>query len=223
MTQTKCFDLSVYLVTDPVMAAASGLVETVAAAVAGGATLVQLRDKDASTRGLISAAKALMDLLNPLGIPLIINDRADVALATGAAGVHLGQDDMPADIARRLMGPGPIIGISASNADHLAAADPDVVDYVGIGHIFATATKPKALPPLGIEGFRDLRERTSLPVVAIGGIDPDTAGPVVAAGADGVAVVSGILRAPDPQAAATQYALAVAAARFSHSRTGGNR
>ncbi len=222
MTPAKSFDLSLYLVTDPAMTASKGLPATVAEAVEGGATLVQLRDKDGSTRTLIDAANALMNLLKPLGVKLIINDRVDVAMAIGADGVHLGQDDMPVTMARRLLGPEAIIGVSISELAHVPTADPDIVDYAGIGHVFPTRTKAKLGPALGIDGFRALRERVAMPVVAIGGIDPDTAGPVMAAGADGVAIVSGIVAAPDPKAAATQYALAVAAARLSHSSTGGN-
>ncbi len=222
MTPSKDFDLSVYLVTDPALTAAKGLAATVAEAVEGGATLVQLRDKEGSTRALIDAANALMSLLKSRGVKLIINDRIDVALAIGADGVHLGQDDMPVAAARRLLGPRAIIGISISEMAHVPTADPAVVDYAGIGHVFPTRTKAKLGPALGIDGFRALRERVAMPVVAIGGIEPDTTGPVIAAGADGVAIVSGIVAAPNPKAAATQYALAVAAARVSHSSTGGN-
>ena len=193
------FDLSVYFITDPEFCRARGLVETVRAAVAGGATMVQLRDPVAKTRALVEEARALVALLRPQGIPLIINDRADVALAADADGLHVGQADLsPAD-ARRLIGPDRILGLSIT-----AEADLAGVDYLGVGPIFATATKPDAAPPIGTAGLRAIATRVSLPIVAIGGIHAGNAGQTIGAGARGIAVVSAIAAAVDPEAATRQ-------------------
>jgi thiamine-phosphate pyrophosphorylase len=211
----KPLDLSVYLVTDPHLCAGLGLVETALAAVHGGASIVQLRDTQAGGRALVEQARALVAALRPLGIPLIVNDRIDVALAADADGVHVGQSDMaPAD-ARALIGPDLILGLSAREPDEIAGADPAVVDYLGIGPIFSVdpRTKPNAAEPLGIGGFAVRRQGTRLPVVAIGGIQEQHVAPLVAVGADGVAVVSAICGQPDPQAAARGLADAVHSVR----------
>lgn len=200
----KTFDLSVYLVTDPRLCAARGLVETALAAVQGGATLVQLRDPAADGRRLVEQARALVVALRPRGVPVIVNDRIDVALAADADGAHVGQDDIAAGDARAMLGPQRILGLSAREPADIAAADPAVVDYLGIGPIFAVdpRTKPNAAAPLGVAGFGRLRAGTSLPVVAIGGIRSEHAAPLRGAGADGVAVVSAICGQSDPAAAA---------------------
>ena len=201
MSRRPPFDLSLYLVTDPDMVRARGLTAVVAAAVRGGASLVQLRDKHAPTHELTEQATALKRLLAPLGVPLIINDRIDVAVAAGADGAHVGQEDMAPDEARRLLGPDRILGVSVSRPEEVATADPALVDYAGVGAVFPTATKEKIAPPLGLDGLAALRARIPLPVVAIGGIgEANTAG-VIAAGADGIAVVSAICAAADPEAA----------------------
>ena len=207
------FDLSVYLVTDGPMTATRGLVATVEAAAAGGTTIVQLRDPGASTRSLIDQGRALKPLLDGFGVPLIVNDRIDVALAIGADGVHVGRNDMQPDDARRLLGPDAIVGWSVTGVDDLGAIDPAVVDYVGVGPVFPTATKPDAAAPLGVDGVRALRPRIPVPVVAIGGIGLANAAEVVAAGVDGVAVVSAICAAASPKDATADLAQAVAAAR----------
>jgi thiamine-phosphate pyrophosphorylase len=206
------FDLSLYLVTDPEMTARRGVVETVAAAVAGGVTIVQLRDKTGPARALAEAGQALLKLLRPLGVPLLVNDRLDVAYAIGADGVHVGQDDLPPALARTLLGAQAIIGLSLTDDDQLATAD-DAVDYVGLGPIFATGTKSDAAPALGETAFAAIRRRISLPVVAIGGITVENTARTIAAGADGIAVVSAICAAADPQAAARALHQAVTAAR----------
>jgi thiamine-phosphate pyrophosphorylase len=195
------FDLSLYLVTDPEMTRDRGLLETVVAAIAGGVTIVQLRDKHAPARRLIETGRALLAVLRPRGIPLIVNDRVDVAHALGADGVHLGQDDLSPAVARTILGPGALIGLSLDRADQLASIDASV-DYVGLGPVFPTGTKADAAPALGIAGFAALRRRISRPVVAIGGITAANAPQVRAAGADGIAIVSAICAAPDPGAAA---------------------
>ena len=207
------FDLSVYLVTDGPMTAARGLVATVEAAAAGGTTIVQLRDPATTTRSLIDQGRALKSLLDGFGVPLIVNDRVDVALAIGADGVHVGRNDMQPDDARRLLGPDGIVGWSVTGVDDLGAIDPAIVDYVGVGPVFPTTTKPDAATPLGGNGVRALRPRIPVPVVAIGGIGLANATEVVAAGADGVAVVSAICAATSPKDATADLSQAVAAAR----------
>ncbi|MBN8915740.1 MAG: thiamine phosphate synthase [Rhizobiales bacterium] len=214
---SRPFDLTLYLVTDPRLVAARGLVATVEAAVKGGATIVQLRDPDAHGRALVEQARALKALLAPLRIPLIINDRVDVAVAADADGVHLGQDDMtPAD-ARALLGPERILGLSVGNPAEFAASnigiDIGVVDYLGVGPVKATGTKKDAGAAIGTSGVTAVRALTRLPIVGIGGIDGALAAEVIRAGADGVAVVSAICAAPDPEHAARALLSAVTAAR----------
>jgi len=207
------FDLTLYLVTDPRLVAARGLLATVEAAVRGGATLVQLRDPQAHGRALVEQARALKALLAPLGIPLIINDRVDVAVAADADGVHLGQDDLgPAD-ARAQLGPHRILGLSVGNPAEYAASDLSGVDYLGVGPVTATGTKADAGAAIGAAGVAAVRALTRLPIVGIGGIHAALAPEVIRAGADGVAVVSAICAAPDPQAAALALKQAVTAAR----------
>ena len=207
------FDLSVYLVTDRALSGARGVVETVCQAIAAGASMVQLRDPAAKTRALIEEARALGRLLRPAGIPFIVNDRVDVALAVGADGVHLGQSDMSVDDARALMGPEPLLGLSITSLADLVASDLAQVDYLGVGPVFATATKTDAAPAMGLAGLAAVRAATSLPIVAIGGIGADNAAEVIAAGADGVAVVSAICAAPDVAQATRTLADIVAAAK----------
>ncbi|GLI20826.1 thiamine-phosphate synthase [Xanthobacter flavus] len=210
---SRPFDLTLYLVTDPRLVAARGLVATVEAAVKGGATIVQLRDPDAHGRALVEQARALKALLAPLRIPLIINDRVDVAVAADADGVHLGQDDMtPAD-ARALLGPERILGLSVGTPAEFAASDVGVVDYLGVGPVKATGTKKDAGAAIGTSGVTAVRALTRLPIVGIGGIDGALAAEVIRAGADGVAVVSAICAAPDPEHAARALLSAVTAAR----------
>ncbi len=171
-----------------------------------GVTLIQYRAKSATTAAMIGTARAIHAALEGTGVPLLINDRIDVALAAGAEGVHVGEDDMHPDDARRLLGPKAIVGLtvaSEADADKAAAAP---VDYATIGGVFATTSKHNKRPPVGIEGFRALaaRIRTSRPglvVGAIAGIDETNAGPVVAAGAEGVAVISSLYKQPDVAAA----------------------
>lgn len=207
------FDLTLYLVTDPRQTAARGLLATVEAAVAGGVTLVQLRDPDAHGRALVEQARALKALLAPWRIALIINDRVDVAVAAGADGVHLGQDDItPAD-ARALLGPQKILGLSVGSPREFAASDLSAVDYLGVGPVKATGTKGDAGSAIGTAGIAAVRALTGVPLVGIGGIDAAITPDVVKAGADGVAVVSAICAAADPKAAAETLRRAVSAAR----------
>lgn len=194
-------DLSTYLVTDPALCEPRGVVETVRAAVDGGVTAVQLRDKDASARSLCLLTTAVLRALEGTDVPVLVNDRLDVALATGAHGVHLGQDDLHVEAARRLIGPDLLLGLSVSTEEEMTAANalPDgTVDYLGVGPVFATPTKTDAKDPLGIGGTADLCRRTRLPCVAIGGIDADNVAYVRDAGVQGVAVVSAVCSAADP-------------------------
>lgn len=200
-------DLRLMLVTDPAMTARRGLAATVRAAVDGGVTVVQLRDKDAPDDDLVDLARALRAELAPRGVPLIVNDRPEVAKAAAADGIHIGQDDGDPRAARRLLGPDAILGLSVTKAAEVATVDSEVVDYVGLGPVFASATKSDAAPPLGLDGLRAVGAMLPVPFVAIGGIDAGNAASVMAAGASGIAVVSAICAAPDVQvAAATLWA-----------------
>ncbi|WP_406855813.1 thiamine phosphate synthase [Alsobacter sp. KACC 23698] len=204
------FDLSLYLVTDPALVEPRGLLATVEAAVRGGVTLVQLRDKTSDDRDFAAAAEALLAVLKPRGVPLIVNDRAAIAKAVGADGVHIGQDDGDPRRVRDLIGPDMILGLSAGTPAEFAAAPGDgIVDYLGVGPIRATGTKPDHDPPIGVEGLARLLPLCPLPKVAIGGIGPANAEAVAATGVEGVAVVSAICSAPDPEAAARSLAMII--------------
>ena len=194
------------LVTDRGLSRGRSLVDVAGAAVRGGVTMVQLREKTATTREFLEEARALKALLQPLGIPLIINDRCDIALAIDADGVHVGQKDMPVEQVRALIGSGKIIGLSITNATQLAKPDAALPDYLGMGPLYTQMTKSDASSPLGVEGFRALRAGTSKPVMAIGGLKAENSGPVLAAGADGLAVVSAIVGADDVEVAARAFA-----------------
>ncbi len=206
-------DYSLYLVTDRALARGRPLADVVRAAVAGGVTCVQLREKEASAREFAAAARELLALLRPLGVPLIVNDRIDVALAAGADGVHVGQQDLSVADARRLGPPGWIVGVSAESVADAARAERDGADYVGASPVFATPTKADHAPPLGLAGLRALRAATKLPLVAIGGIHVGNARETIRAGADGLAVVSAIVAADDPRAAAAELRREIAAAK----------
>ncbi len=194
--------LLLHLVTDRSLSRGRSLVEVVREAVSGGVTCVQLREKDCSTREFLQEALALKELLQSLMVPLIINDRVDIALAVGADGVHLGQSDMPISHARRLLGPNCLIGISAESVDHAVEAEQQGADYIGISPVFSTPTKADTAPALGLEGIRQIRELVRIPLVGIGGINQTNARQVLASGADGVAVVSAIMAAASPRLAA---------------------
>ena len=191
-------DYSLYLVTDRTLSKGRSNRQIVEAAVAGGVTCVQLREKHCGTREFIQEALALQPLLRDHHIPLIINDRLDVALAVEADGVHLGQSDMPIDMARNIAGRALIIGISAESTDDALRAEQEGADYIGISPVFATPTKTDTAAPLGLEGVTKIRELVDIPLVGIGGINQHNAASVIAAGADGVAVVSAIVSATDP-------------------------
>ena len=195
-------DYSLYLVTDRTLSLGRSTVEVVAAAVSGGVTCVQLREKHCSTREFLEEARRVRELLVGTGVPLIINDRLDVALAVAADGVHLGQNDMHISDARRLVGERLVIGISAESVADAIRAEAEGADYIGVSPVFTTPTKMDTAPPLGLEGLREIRRAVSLPLVAIGSIRHDNAAEVLRAGADGLAVVSAIVSAPCPRTAA---------------------
>ena len=194
----------VYLVTDRGLCGTRGVTEVVAQAARAGACCVQLREKTASTRRFIEAAERARDLLAPHQIPLIINDRADVALAAGADGVHVGQSDMPPETARRLLGPRAIIGLSVETWEDVVAAQDLDVNYLGISPVYATPTKTDTKKPWGLDGVARIKRFSRHPLVAIGGLDASNAADVIHAGADCIAVVSAICAAPDPFKATAQ-------------------
>lgn len=193
--------LRLHLVTDAVQCGERGLLAVVQSAVRGGVTCVQLREKSLDTRAFVERARALKALLSPLCIPLLVNDRVDVALAAGADGVHVGQSDMAPQDVRRLM-PGALIGLSIESWQQMHEAERAPVDYYGISPVFATSSKADAAPALGLAGLQQLRRMTARPLVAIGGIQVGNVAAVMAAGADGVAVVSALCAADDPARAA---------------------
>ncbi|UBU47655.1 thiamine phosphate synthase [Cobetia amphilecti] len=198
-------DLSLYLVTDPALCAEHGLEATVMAAVRGGVSVVQLRDKHASDEEMIAQAIHLKVLLDEYEVPLIINDRIEVALASGADGLHIGQSDGDPVEARRRLGEDALIGLSVQTLEQLKAVDVERIDYLGLGPVHATPTKPDHAAPLGIEGLTQLVRSSPLPTVAIGGISLANAGEVMTSGTDGLAVVSALCSAEDPAAAAQQF------------------
>ncbi len=202
MTYGLDFDPGLMLVTDRPLSGKRSLAEVVEEAVEGGATIVQLREKDAPLRDFIDLGRRVLDIVRPRRIPLLINDRVDVALAVCADGVHLGQSDMaPAD-ARRLLGRKAIIGLTVETMAQARAAERLEVDYLGVSPIFPTPTKTDTGPAWGMEGLRKLRSVVSKRLVAIGGINGTNAASALEAGADGIAVVSAICAAPNPEQAA---------------------
>lgn len=211
-------DISVYVVLDASASGGRPLAEIARAAVAGGATILQYRDKHAATGAMVANTRALKAALVGSGVPLIVNDRLDVALAAAADGVHVGQDDMAVADARRLLGPVAIIGLSLNSVAEAEAADLPALDYVVAQCAFATGSKVDAPPPIGVGGIAAIaaavrRRDPAMPVGAISGINSDNAGTVIAAGIDGVAVISAVGAAPDPAAATRAIARAVATAR----------
>jgi thiamine-phosphate pyrophosphorylase len=193
-----------YLVTDRDCCAGRPLEEVVAQAVQGGAACVQLREKTLATRPFLDLARALKALLTPARVPLLINDRVDIALAAGADGVHVGQEDMPCAELRRLLGPGAVIGLSVESWEDVERAQELDVDYLGISPVFATPTKTDTKVPWGMAGIRRIRAFSRHPLVAIGGLHAGNAAEAVRAGADGIAVVSAICASPDPLEAARE-------------------
>jgi thiamine-phosphate pyrophosphorylase len=202
-------DLRLYAIVDPENTGGHDLIDLAKAVAAGGATLVQLRDKVSDTARMIDSARALKVVLAPFGVPLIVNDRVDVALAAEADGVHVGQEDMAVEEARRRLGPGPFIGLSVRTVEQAAAAPLALLDYVGIGGVYATTSKVSGRSPIGLDGLRRVvqafRHRIgNFPTCGIAGITAENAEAVIAAGADGVCVISALSHRRDPQAAARE-------------------
>ena len=195
-----------YLVTDRELHGNRPIPELVRSAVRGGVTVVQLREKDISTRDFLAEALEVKKVLKNKNIPLIINDRIDIALAADADGVHLGNNDMPIEYARKILPTGKIIGLSAESVEDAIAADRKGADYIGVSPVFTTPTKPELETGLGLKGLRQIRMVTRLPLVAIGGLNISNAEEVIQNGADGIAVVSAICAAPDPEKAAEDLA-----------------
>lgn len=203
----KEFNLHLYLVTDEAAKCRHSLLETVQRAVDGGVTIVQYRSTNPDAGTCYREALPIRDFLASRGVPFIVNNRIDLALALDADGVHIGQRDLPVPAVRAMIGPDRILGLSVSNADQLRAVDAALVDYLGMGPVFPTISKLNAPPVLGVEGFTALASRSPLPVVAIGGLDSERARLVRATGAaGGIAVVSAICGAEDPEAAARALA-----------------
>jgi thiamine-phosphate pyrophosphorylase len=202
-------DLRLNAIVDPERANGRSLAELTRMVVAGGATLIQLRDKHGATRRMIDEARAIKAVLAGTGVPLVINDRVDVAMIAEADGVHVGQDDMHAEDARRLLGPKAIIGLSIKTVALANAAPLDVLDYAGVGGVYATTSKDNPNAPIGVAGLHDIvtvfrARKRDFPIVGIAGIDAGNAAPVVEAGADGVAVISSLSMKDDPQGAARE-------------------
>ncbi|MBU2055887.1 MAG: thiamine phosphate synthase [Proteobacteria bacterium] len=201
-----------YFVTDRGLCGDKPLADVILQAVRGGATCIQLREKEVATRFFVEEALRIKALLAPLMVPLIINDRLDVALAVEADGVHVGQEDMPYEIARKLMGPKAIVGLSVETWEDVERAQGLNVDYLGVSPIFATPTKTDAKEPWGLQGLARIRAFSRHPLVGIGGLNASNAEAVVMAGADSVAVVSAICAAPDPYAVSRELAEIIRAA-----------
>lgn len=194
--------LKLYLVLDPDLCGGfDGMIQTAKDAAQAGATVVQLRAPDWKKRRLAACGRELLKVLRPLGVPLIVNDHVDIAVAIGADGVHVGQDDLSPEDCRRQMPEGMILGLSVSNLEEVRNVDPALVDYVGIGPIHSTSTKPDAAPAIGFDGLRAIVATSLCPSVAIGGIKTRDISEVLASGTDGIAVVSAICGQPDPSVA----------------------
>ncbi|MEE4310831.1 MAG: thiamine phosphate synthase [candidate division KSB1 bacterium] len=188
----------IYLITDELLSHGRSHAEVARLAIEGGADVIQLRDKTASSRKLYDDATAIRQLTRDAGVTFIMNDRLDIALACDADGLHVGQKDIPATIARSLLPAGKILGVSAESVFEALAAEKDGADYLGVGPVFdARGTKPDASAPTGLHLLSDIRSRTNLPVIAIGGINHENTAHVIQAGAHGIAVISAIVSAED--------------------------
>jgi thiamine-phosphate pyrophosphorylase len=202
-------DWRLCFIADTEALAGTDVLQLIGEAVAGGATIIQLRTKKRATREFLQIGMKAVEFLRPRKIPLIINDRVDIALACEADGVHLGQEDMPLPFARKVLGKKKLVGITASTLPEAVTAENDGADYVGVGPIFQTSSKVDVPPVLGLDGVREIRAKIRLPILAIGGINIANAGQVMAAGANGVAVISAIASATNPRQAATELIEAI--------------
>ena len=217
-------DLRLYAILDPEHAGGHDLLDLARAVAAGGATLVQLRDKVSGTAAMIEEARAIKVVLAPFRVPLIVNDRVDVALAAQAHGVHVGQDDMSVEEARHLLGPAPFIGLSIRTVEQAWVAPLAPLDYVGIGGVYATTSKTNGKAPIGLNGLSSVveafRQRIgNFPACGIAGITAANAEAVIAAGADGVCVISALSHHADPERAARELRAVVDAARAKYAPT----
>ena len=207
----------IYLVTDRALCGSRTMDEVIIAAVGGGARYVQLREKNVTTRFFVEDARRIKLLLKPFRVPLIINDRVDVALAAEAEGVHLGQDDMPCSLARKLLGRSAIIGLSVECWEDVVRAQEQNVDYLGVSPVFPTPTKTDTKGCWGLSGLAKIKAYSRHPLVAIGGINEANAAATIGAGADCLAVVAAICAACDPRQAAEKLAALIASAQASRS------
>ena len=199
-------DLRLNAIVDPERSGGHDLADLARLCAEGGATLVQLRDKLSDTRAMVATARAIKQVLAPFRVPFVVNDRIDVALASGADGVHVGQDDMTVEDARKLLGAGAIIGLSIKTVAEADAAPVNLLDYIGSGGVYVTLSKKQKSTPIGPEGLARVigalhRRAPKLPVCGIAGIDASNAAAVIAAGADGIAVISALSLSPDPASA----------------------
>jgi len=206
-------DPSLYVVLDRAAARGRDLADVLHAALAGGCRLVQLREKEWPSGRLLPVAERLRARCAAAGATFIVNDRVDLAVAVGADGVHLGQEDLPARAARPLLRPGMILGISTHSVEQARAAQADGADYVAVGSMFPTRSKAE-FQLVGIDLLRKLRAEIRVPLIGIGGITHDNVGEVIAAGADGVAVISAVCAADDPRAAAARFVALIQEARL---------
>lgn len=210
---TKALDLSLYLVTDRTFLQGRTLESVVEAAVQGGVSIVQLREKQASSREFYELALTLKKVLEPYHVPLIINDRLDIALAVNADGIHIGHSDLPYPVARALLGPDKIIGVSVDNVQDALEANLLDVNYIAVSPVFDTATKTDTAPASGLAGLAAIRQASRHPCIGIGGIHLDNVESVITAGAEGVAVISAIMAAEDSTKAAEAFLLRICRAR----------
>lgn len=201
-TNGVSLDYSLCLVTDRAILGGASLQEAVAEAIRGGVTLVQLREKDIASREFCAIAQEIKEVADYYRVPLIINDRIDIALAVDAAGVHLGQNDLDVRTARRILGRRKIIGISVENKDEALAAQEGSADYLGVGAVFYTGSKADINTPIGLSGLQEICRAARIPKIAIGGINAGNIASVMDSGADGAAVISAILGRPDIREAA---------------------
>lgn len=207
------FDLSLYLVTDRDLSMGRSLEEIVEEAVKGGITMLQLREKNTSTADFYKIACSLKDLLKGHNIPLIINDRLDIAIASDADGLHIGQSDMPYSVVREILGKDKIIGLSVETIEQAREANELDVDYIGLSPVFSTNTKTDINTPLELEGIREIASFTKHKTVAIGGINTQNTGDIIKNGADGIAVVSAIISQESPRMAAAELKKIIKEAR----------
>jgi thiamine-phosphate pyrophosphorylase len=206
-------DYSLYLVTDQKLCLGRELIEVVMEAVAGGVSIVQIREKDSDTRDFFQLAMAMKKQLEKTNVPLIINDRVDVAIAVDADGVHVGQTDLPCAVAREMIGPEKILGVSINTFEQIEEVHKLNINYLSLSPVFPTPTKPDTTPAFGIEGLKKARQMTSRALMTIGGIDKTNLKDIVDTRMDGVAVVSAICSAPSPRMAARELADIIRQAR----------